>query len=332
MPDRAVFLDRDDTLIEDPGYLNDPSQVRLLDGVPEALAELKALGYKLIVVSNQSAVARGIVTEKVLGKIHERLEQLLSERGAFLDRIYYCPYHTDGVIPKYTRDSDLRKPNPGMLLAAAEQMDIDLSRSWCVGNGYCDVEAGSRAGCKTILITHSSTPGRPQAGQASPDYTAVNLKEAVNIVKRHGRSPRAESVQTQSPDVSPDEPNAPPGKDNYQEPEGVSGVAEQLPSSGAAEPQTPTQEDVVPGDRTEQLLGGILEELRRMRRADMFGEFSVLRLMAGIIQIVVLFCLLATVWVLMNPDRQVNSAMIGLGFAVVLQLMALTFYMMEGRR
>ena len=84
MPDKAIFLDRDKTLIEDPGYINDPDQVKLLDGVAEALIEFKAIGYKLIVVTNQSAVARGIITEEVLGEIHDRLKQLLSEMGAFL--------------------------------------------------------------------------------------------------------------------------------------------------------------------------------------------------------------------------------------------------------
>jgi len=162
MSNKAVFLDRDNTLIEDPGYINHPDQVKLLEGVAEALIELKALGYKLIVVSNQSAVARGIVTEKVLAQIHDRLKQLLAERGAYLDRIYYCPYHPDGVVPKYRKESDWRKPNPGMLLTAADQMDIDLNQSWMIGNSSRDIEAGLRAGCKTISsgrATQSQTIG-----------------------------------------------------------------------------------------------------------------------------------------------------------------------------
>ena len=134
MANRAIFLDRDDTLIEDPGYINSPDQVKLLAGVPQALIELKAMGYKLVVVSNQSAVARGIITEKVLARIHDRLKQLLAEKGASLDRIYYCPHHPDGVIEKYRKESDSRKPNPGMLLTAAEQMDIDLRHSWLIGD------------------------------------------------------------------------------------------------------------------------------------------------------------------------------------------------------
>ena len=116
MPDKAIFLDRDDTLIEDPGYINDAAQVRLVRGVAAALVELKALDYRLVVVSNQSGVARGIVTEQVLGEIHDRLKQLLAEKGAYLDQIYYCPYHPEGAVAKYRKESDWRKPKPGMLL------------------------------------------------------------------------------------------------------------------------------------------------------------------------------------------------------------------------
>ena len=105
MTDRAIFLDRDDTLIEDPGYISDPDRVQLIDGVSEALSQLRSIGYKLVVTSNQSGVARGIVTEEVLGNIHERLEQLLAEEGAYLDKIFYCPYHPDGVIKKYRKES-----------------------------------------------------------------------------------------------------------------------------------------------------------------------------------------------------------------------------------
>ncbi len=155
MFNKAILFDRDDTLIADPGYINHPDQVTLLDGVAKALIDLKSLRYKLVIVSNQSAVARGIVTEKVLDEIHDRLKQLLAEKGAYIDQIYYCPYHPDGVIAKYRKESELRKPNPGMLLTAAKEMNIDLSQSWMIGDSSRDVEAGLSAGCKTILINGS---------------------------------------------------------------------------------------------------------------------------------------------------------------------------------
>ncbi len=419
MSNKAIFLDRDETLIEDPGYINNPEQVKLLDGVPEALIELKALGYKLVVVTNQSAVARGIVTEKVLGEIHDRLRQLLSRKNAFLDGIYYCPYHPDGVVPKYRKESDCRKPNPGMLHQAAAEMDIDLGQSWCLGNSLRDVQAGRRAGCRTILIdapSHHRPSGSSlfQAGVA-PDHRAVNIKEAVNIIKKYLRSSAAVKVQTppaaapqpaaasqvrqepvevqepavhveepqpepepepQEPQVqsAPPQPQAPPVEPQPQpsaapiedpallrriaaEPEEqidmeVTREISKLPDKSEPivqppklrtkpapppemeqpEHETQSPEPQAVAGRTEELLTGILTQLKSMQRDEMFGEFSVMRLIAGVMQIVVLFCLLVTIWFLMSPTRQESSVFITLGFAVVFQLMALTFYIMQGRK
>ena len=333
MSDKAVFLDRDDTLIEDPGYINDPDQVKLLDGAAEALIELKHLGYKLVVVTNQSAIARGIVTEKVLADIHERMRQLLAEKNAFLDDIYYCPYHPEGVVPKYRKESNYRKPNPGMLLEAADDMNIDLGESWCIGNNSSDVQAGSRAGCKTVLIDtppHQREAGSPiSPGEASPDYRAVNIKEAVNIIKKHLRSPGDEKPQSQEATVEVTEPAHEIGQD-------VCEVAEPAPQAQQHEPEPERQEQPparqIPTATTDELLGGILAQLKSMQRAEMFDEFSVMRLMAGVVQILVLFCLLVTVWFLMSPNRQDNLVFMALGFAIVLQLMALTFYTMHGRK
>jgi len=375
MSDKAIFLDRDDTLIEDPGYINSPEQVKLLDGVAEALIELKALGYKLVVVTNQSAVAQGIVTEKVLGAIHNRLKQLLAEKNAFLDRIYYCPYHPDGAVKKYRKESDFRKPKPGMLLKAAEEMDLDLGQSWCVGNSISDMEAGLRASCKTILIDLPSHQQQLEPGQPRPDYKAVNIKEVVNIIKKHHRSSAEVEVQTHSAPMAQTEPVRQATEQVPEAVEPVSQAAEQIPEvvepasqtteqtpevaepvsqtekqqlqSAPEEQQTKLPEQDIAGDRTEPStnftnsfevekisagLNSVLKQLKSMQRSDMFGEFSIMRLMAGIIQILVLFCLLMTIWFLMSPNSQDNSVFVALGFAMVLQLMSLTFYIMHGRK
>ena len=326
MADKAVFLDRDGTLIEEVGYINDPDQVRLLDGVGEALIELKAMGYKLIVVSNQSGVARGIVTEKTLGEIHDRLKQLLVEKGAYLDRIYYCPYHPDGVVTKYRKESDWRKPNPGMLLAAADEMDIELGQSWAIGDSSRDVKAGLRAGCKTILMNQPSHIKKPEPGEPNPDYKAVNIKEAVNIIKKYHRSSHESDSQAQSVSTPETQPT-------LQTKEGAEQPQPTQPQASSAEgPPLGGTEQETSGDRTEQLLSSILGQLKSMQRADMFGEFSIMRLIAGLMQIIVLFCVLISVWFLMSPDRQDNSVLIALGFAVLFQLMSLTFYMMQERK
>jgi D-glycero-D-manno-heptose 1,7-bisphosphate phosphatase len=322
MSDKAIFMDRDNTLINDPGYINHPDQVNLLDGVPEALIELKALGYKLVVVTNQSAVARGIVTEKVLDEIHHRLEELLAEKNASLDRIYYCPYHPEGVVPEYSKESDCRKPAPGMFQKAAAEMDLDLSQSWCIGDSLQDVEAGQRAGCRTILITkpsHQKSSGTSLSIQEIvADYKAINIKEAVNIIKKYLRSSGTDQDPMRSVPTQPAEPDSRTDETDLQT---------DVPSL-----QSEEQEPQIRTNRTEDLLNGILGQLRSMQRDDMFSEFSIMRLMAGMVQVIVLFCLLVTVWFLMSPAREDNSVFMALGFAIVFQLMALTFYLMQGKK
>ena len=324
MPNKAIFLDRDDTLIEDPGYINHPDQVKLLDGVAEALIELKAMGYELIVVSNQSAIARGIISEKVLAEIHDRLKQRLAEKGAYLDGIYYCPYHPDGVIPKYRKESDLRKPNPGMLLTAAKERDIDLSESWMIGDGERDVEAGLRAGCKTILINSPSHQRQLEPGAAKPNYEGVNMREALNIIKKYHRS--SGKMETQA---------APAQRVDQQatEPETQQDGAETVQlQTQSPQPESTRAEQDASGERTEQLLSSILDQLKNVQRAEMFGEFSMMRLMAGIVQVIVLFCLLIAIWFLTSPVGRGNSVLIALGFAMVLQMMSLTLYVMQRRK
>jgi len=165
MSNTAVFFDRDGTLIHDPGYLSHPDQVELLDGAAEALKEVQLLGYKTVVVSNQSGIARGMLTEETLERIHGRLSELLAQKGASLDGIYYCPYHPDGAIAKYRRDHGWRKPKPGMLLAAAEEMDLDLAGSWMIGDSSRDIEAGRSAGCMTILVGATQVKREGAAGR-----------------------------------------------------------------------------------------------------------------------------------------------------------------------
>jgi D-glycero-D-manno-heptose 1,7-bisphosphate phosphatase len=355
MPDKAIFLDRDDTLIEDPGYISSPDQVKLLDGVGAALSELKSLGFKLIVVTNQSAVARGIITEKVLGAIHDRLRQLLAEHGVFLDGIYYCPYHPDGVIPKYRKESNDRKPNPGMLLTAAKEMKIDLEQSWCIGNGSRDIEAGRRAGCRTILIDVPSRKKQILTSGVLADYRGINLKEAVNIIKKQLRStivkqsqaqPAVEQQQQAAVEAEQaiqtdiiNEPDTEPAQESDKL--DVREVFETLPvieqkqeEQKIHEPEisSPAKPPEADQGRIEHLLVNIMGQLKSMQRAEMFSEFSVMRLIAGIIQILVFFCLIVSIWFLLSSQDKSNSIFTALGFAIVFQLMSLSFYIMHGRK
>ena len=362
MPNKAIFLDRDDTLIHDPGYISHPDQVQLIGGVPGALKGFHKMGYKLVVVTNQSGIARGILTEDTLETIHARFKELLAEQSAYVDRIYYCPYHVDGVIEKYRQPSDNRKPNPGMLLQAAKDLDIDLAASWCVGNSLSDVEAGQRAGCLTILIDQMSPTGRAKPGQIRPDYIAVNLREALNIVKQFKATERQQTaepieaaIQDPAPEPTP-EPEAQPTSDDEPAPTEAHSDAPAAPQapvvieevSAAQAPEAvakkkkrrPRKPRPLPPEATpepptsassEQLLQGILDQLKSMQRDSMFDEFSLLRFVAGVAQIGVFVCLLIAVWLLLSPERPFDSIFTTLGFAVVLQVMCLTLTI-QGRK
>lgn len=172
---KAIFLDRDGVLNKYVGFLRDIDEFELLEGVAEAVKKINASGYLAIVVTNQPVVARGEVSFEELQMIHNKMETLLGNEGAYLDRIYFCPHHTDkgfeGEIEELKFDCECRKPKPGMLLMAAKEYNIDLSLSWMIGDGRNDVIAGKNAGCKTVLL------GYDNYGQ---DITVNSLLEFVN--------------------------------------------------------------------------------------------------------------------------------------------------------
>ena len=177
MPRPAVFLDRDKTLIEDPGYISSPDQVRLIPSAPAAIRELNQAGLPVVVVTNQSGVARGLLDEDTLGAIHQRMRELFEAEGATIDAIYACPFlpGDEAKISAYRRESDLRKPKPGMILQAASEMDLDLSHSWMIGDSLRDVQAGRAAGCRTIMLD-SKLQDRDKPAEADvvmPSLTAA---------------------------------------------------------------------------------------------------------------------------------------------------------------
>lgn len=195
----AVFLDRDNTLIENDGDLGDPTQVKLIQGVAAAVGSLRGLGYKVIVVSNQGGVARGKYTEKDVDAVHERINTLVRQfaSGAYIDRFYYCPYHPEGGVEAYKREHSWRKPQPGMLLQAAKDMDLDLTQSWMIGDQPRDVEAGAAAGVRTILL--SSARDRARSTDCSPHFTARSLVEAVRIMAQQRKPETFEDIDVDEP-------------------------------------------------------------------------------------------------------------------------------------
>lgn len=153
MSKKAVFLDRDGTIIPDTGALTaDPDAHPLLEAV-DAIKKLRAAGFAIVVVSNQSGVARGYFTEDELGDMHRALLAKFEQAGAPLDAIYYCPHHpTEGVDPAYTKECDCRKPLSGMFVRAAEEHDLDLAASYMIGDAERDIEAARAAGCKGTAV------------------------------------------------------------------------------------------------------------------------------------------------------------------------------------
>jgi D-glycero-D-manno-heptose 1,7-bisphosphate phosphatase len=176
MSKRAVFVDRDGTLIEDTGFIRRVDEVKLLSGAAEAVARLNKAGWAVVVVTNQSGVARGLLTEKDIAATNERMKELLSKEGARVDAVYYCPHLPEGKISEYAVVCDCRKPRPGMFLRAAREHDVDLAGSVAVGDSARDVEAGLNAGTRAILLTESETRAdeAPDAcGQAKDLLSAV---------------------------------------------------------------------------------------------------------------------------------------------------------------
>ena len=157
---KAIFLDRDGTINKYVGFLRNIDDFELHPGVTEAIRIINASGYLAIVVTNQPVIARGEVTYDQLQEIHNKMETLLGAEGAYLDAIYFCPHHPhkgyEGEVSELKIECDCRKPKPGMLLRAADDFNIDLSKSWMVGDGENDIKAGKAAGCRTALVGNDS--------------------------------------------------------------------------------------------------------------------------------------------------------------------------------
>jgi D-glycero-D-manno-heptose 1,7-bisphosphate phosphatase len=186
---RAVFLDRDGVIVEDVDWLIQPSQIRVLSGVPQALLRLARAGFRLIVATNQPVVARGLVTEAQLETLHVAMAARLTAAGAPpLDRFYSCPHHPNATLPAYRVICDCRKPRPGLLLRAARDFRLDLRASFMIGDRPTDIAAGAAAGCRTLLVQtgkHLLPPiqtAEPLDPDLKPDWTCADLPAAAEWI------------------------------------------------------------------------------------------------------------------------------------------------------
>ncbi|MCO6436262.1 MAG: HAD family hydrolase [Phycisphaerae bacterium] len=328
----AVFLDRDGTLIEDRRYIRDPDDVTLLPGAAEAVAQLTRAGFRVVLVSNQSGLARGLFNEDQLAKVHARFESLLEEAGAHLDGAYYCPYldGREAIVERYRRDSDLRKPRPGMLLQAAEELNLDLSRSWMIGDSPQDVQAGRRAGCRTILISSNGHATEP----ADEDFVARSMLEAADIVGRWGEpSAMGKSLKSDLHTLQVEAPATAvpllrhaqvPAKKRRVVHEAKEPAEDSLLSTPEGESRSPEPE--YPADLNQSLraIHDLLERVHRDRSQD---DFSVLRLIGSLLQ---MLAIVVAVWGLMSLfDDQGSTATARFVLACFCQLASLSAFAMD---
>jgi D,D-heptose 1,7-bisphosphate phosphatase len=182
--DPAIFLDRDGTLVPDDENAGVAARLALVDGVAPSLRRLRDAGFRLVVATNQGGVARGRFSENDVDAVHSRLSELLDQQTGLkrtIESFYYCPFHPKGIVPEYTREHPWRKPRPGMLLQAAQDMELELERSWLIGDSPRDVAAGRAAGVRTILVSRD----KARIADAAADYSAATLAEAVELILRH---------------------------------------------------------------------------------------------------------------------------------------------------
>jgi len=378
----AVFFDRDNTLIVSDGYLGDPAQVVLVEGAADTVAHARRLGYAVVVISNQSGVARGMFSEEDVTAVNARMDELLvaENASAVIDRHEFCPFHPEGSVDVYARESDRRKPKPGMILSAAGKLALDLSRSWVVGDAGRDIEAGKAAGCRAILFHDASmspSPAAQENARVEPDYTVTTLREAMEYIEGHPEPNGSAAVPaTSSPAAAVASAVASPAHEDtpareeaapavaavktprvpkvaigsrYVPPEGAR-PATSSPSREEANERAaarraafravnePAPDPVEPldtpsggapmrgGDRIESLLEQIALDLRR-QHAHRDGDFSVSKLLAGIVQVIVLAILFLAYLKRLDPALSTY-----LMLALVLQTMTISLLIMSRQK
>jgi D-glycero-D-manno-heptose 1,7-bisphosphate phosphatase len=187
---RAVFLDRDGTLIEEVGYLDRADRVELYPWSIDAVRLLNRAGFLVIVATNQSGIARGFFTEAIVDDVHAHISSRLAEGGARIDAYYYCPHHPDGSVEQYTRRCDCRKPGPGLVDRAARELGIDPSASFVVGDRWLDVRLARSVGARGVLVRtgYGASEERQPPGDLVADAVADNLIAASSWILQNVRS------------------------------------------------------------------------------------------------------------------------------------------------
>lgn len=178
----AIFLDRDGTINVDHGYVHEVDQFEFIDGVIDAMRELKEMGYALVLVTNQSGIARGMFTEDDFANLTEWMDWSLADRGVDLDGIYYCPHHPDAIVEEFRQACDCRKPQPGMFISARDYLNIDMASSYMVGDKPEDMQAAAAADVGTKVLVRSGKPVTAE-GEAAADIVINSLADLPKAIK-----------------------------------------------------------------------------------------------------------------------------------------------------
>ena len=182
MMNKAIFLDKDGTLVEDVPYNVEPQKIRLCAGAAAGVRSLYQAGYQIFIITNQSGIALNYFPETALVEVHQHLQSVLAANGVPLSGFYYCPHHPDGSVSGYAVACECRKPKPGLLMQAAQEHQINLSQSWMIGDILNDVEAGRLAGCRTILIDNGNETEWELSRQRLPHHLVADLVEAARVI------------------------------------------------------------------------------------------------------------------------------------------------------
>jgi D-glycero-D-manno-heptose 1,7-bisphosphate phosphatase len=365
---RAVFFDRDGTLIEDAGYLSAPEEVEVLPGAPQAVRRFNRAGFLVVVASNQSGVARGMYTTDDVDRVNERLRQLFAAEGARIDAFYYCPHLSTGTVPAYAKECECRKPKPGMLYEAAQDLDIDLTESFMVGDSLRDVQAGRKAQCRSILVGSAAELDAEtlEGLEALAAPLAHNLLEVAELIL-----PAAEEEEDDET-AEPVEPGAAIGADESEAPD-----PSPAPEGVHSEPQKEEEPDM-PDDAVAEVtchrcgrtiqprefetgrairrqghnlcpacvqelrsrrlptngasipeLSAILEELRNITRELTFETFSLLNVLGGVLQVGALYFFFRAYREHVAGSPAESSLLL---WAILVQLMTLTCFVVGRRR
>ena len=185
----TVFLDRDGTLIEEVGYLSHLDRIALYPWSIESVKLLNRAGFKVVVVTNQAGVARGLFDEDFIDEAHRFLDQKFSDGGATIDKFYYCPHHPEASVEAYRCECDCRKPKAGMLWKAAQELQLELSHSFVIGDRLSDLRLGPAVGAKSVLVRtgYGETTARELTDDVEVAYTAPELMTAVAWILRHSK-------------------------------------------------------------------------------------------------------------------------------------------------